>query len=116
MPGKCPCGSSLRTLEKIRGRFSGFVPVGEETLKLPDFDEALFPIPGLLNFSVTVAGDGAEASLLVETEMLTSVDSTHLVEQALRGVSSIKTMVKCHHNPNEVGNLLKRVIKRGQNA
>ncbi len=116
LPGKCPCESSLRTLEKVRGRFSGFVSAGGETLKLPDFDEALFPIPGLLNFSVTVTGDGAEASLLVETQMLTSEDSTSLVEQALRGVSSIKTTVKCHHNPNEVGNLLKRVLKRGQDA
>lgn len=116
LPGKCPCESSLRTLEKVRGRFSGFVSAGGETLKLPDFDEALFSIPGLLNFSVTVTGDGAEASLLVETQMLTSDDSTSLVEQALRGVSSIKTTVKCHHNPNEVGNLLKRVLKRGQDA
>ena len=113
LPGKCPCGSSLRTLEKVRGRYSGFVTIGDETLKLPDFDEALFSIPGLLNFSVTVTGVGAETPLLVETQMLTSVDATSLVEQALRGVSSIKKVVHCHHNPNEVGNLLKRVIQRG---
>lgn len=110
LPGNCPCGTSLRTLEKVRGRFSGFVSVGGETLRLPDFDEALFPIPGLLNFSVTVTGDGAEASLLVETQMLTSGDSALFVEQALRGVSSLKTMVRCRHNPQEVGSLLKRVI------
>jgi phenylacetate-CoA ligase len=116
VPGKCPCGTNLRTLEKVRGRFGGFVTVGGETLKLPDFDEVLFPIPGLLNFSVTVAGDGAEASLLVETEMLTGEDSAHLVESALRGVSSIKTVVRCNYNPKETGNLLKRVIKRGENA
>jgi phenylacetate-coenzyme A ligase PaaK-like adenylate-forming protein len=114
--GECPCGTKLRTMEKIRGRFSGFVSVGDEILKLPDFDEALFPIPGLLNFSVTVAGEGADTSLLVETQMLTSVDSTDLVKQALGRVSSIKTIVRCNHNPNEVGNLLKRVIKRGNHA
>jgi phenylacetate-coenzyme A ligase PaaK-like adenylate-forming protein len=114
--GECPCGTKLRTMEKVRGRFSGFVPIGDEILKLPDFDEALFPIPGLLNFSVTVAGEGADASLLVETQMLTSVDSTDLVEQALGRVSSIKMIVRCNHNPNEVGNLLKRVIKRGNHA
>lgn len=114
--GECPCGTKLQTMEKIRGRFSGFVPIGNEILKLPDFDEALFSLPGLLNFSVTVAGAGADASLLVETQMLTSVDSTDLVEQALGRVSSIKTIVRCNHNPNEVGNLLKRVIKRGNHA
>lgn len=115
LPGNCPCGTTLRTLEKVRGRYHGFVSVGNERLSLPDFDEALFPIPGLLNFSVTVAGNGAEASLLIEMQMLTSADATALAEQALAPLSSIKKIVRCQHNPNEVGNLLKRVIvdKRG---
>jgi phenylacetate-coenzyme A ligase PaaK-like adenylate-forming protein len=112
LPGQCPCGSSLRRLEKVRGRYSGFIAAGSETLRLPDFDEALFPIPDLLNFSVTVTGEGAEAALLVDTQMLTSADSSSLVVSALRGVSSLKTVVRCHHNPQESGSLLKRVIQR----
>jgi hypothetical protein len=108
-------------MEKVRGRISGFVSVGEETLRLPDFDEALFPIPGLLNFSVTVAGKRGEEALTVETQMLTSAESTDLVKQALESISSIKNMrvtVRCRHNPNEAGSLLKRVIldRRGQDA
>jgi phenylacetate-coenzyme A ligase PaaK-like adenylate-forming protein len=116
--GECPCGTKLRTMEKIRGRFSGFVSVGDETLKLPDFDEALFPIQGLLNFSVTVSGSGGDESLLVEAQMLTDEDSTREVEQALESLSSKRKIVKCYHNPNEVGSLLKRVIldKRGNNG
>jgi phenylacetate-coenzyme A ligase PaaK-like adenylate-forming protein len=116
--GECPCGTKLRTMEKIRGRFSGFVQVGDETLKLPDFDEALFPIQGLLNFSVTVSGSGGDESLLVEAQMLTDEDSTREVEQAVKSLSSKRKIVKCYHNPNEVGSLLKRVIldKRGNNG
>jgi phenylacetate-coenzyme A ligase PaaK-like adenylate-forming protein len=115
IPEKCPCGTKLRTLEKVRGRFSGFVSVGDEILKLPDFDEALFPVSGLLNFSVTVSGSGKDEALLVEAQMLTDVDSTCEVEDALESISSIKKIVRCYHNPNEVGSLLKRVIldKRG---
>jgi hypothetical protein len=108
-------------MEKVRGRFSGFVSVGEETLRLPDFDEALFPVPGLLNFSVTVAGKRGKEALIVETQMLTSAESTDLVERALESIPSIKILrvsVRCQHNPNEAGSLLKRVIqdKRGQVA
>jgi phenylacetate-coenzyme A ligase PaaK-like adenylate-forming protein len=116
--GECPCGTKLRTLERVRGRFSGFVRVGDETLKLPDFDEALFPISGLLNFSVTVSVMRGDETLLVEAQMLTDADSTREVEKALESVSSIKKIVRCHHNPKEMGNLLKRVIvdKRGQDA
>jgi hypothetical protein len=97
-------------MEKVRGRFSGFVRMGEETLKLPDFDEALFPIPGLLNFSITVSGSAGDESLLVEAQMLTEEDTTHEVEQALESLSSKRKIVRCYHNPNEVGSLLKRVI------
>jgi phenylacetate-coenzyme A ligase PaaK-like adenylate-forming protein len=107
---ECPCGTKLRTMEKVRGRFSGFVRMGEETLKLPDFDEALFPIPGLLNFSITVSGSAGDESLLVEAQMLTEEDTTHEVEQALESLSSKRKIVRCYHNPNEVGSLLKRVI------
>jgi len=116
--GECPCGIKLRTMEKIRGRFSGFVSVGDETLKLPDFDEVLFQIQGLLNFSVTVSGSGGDESLLVEAQMLTDEDSTREVEQTLESLSSKRKIVKCYHNPNEVGSLLKRVIldKRGNNG
>lgn len=116
--GECPCGTKLRTMEKVRGRFSGFVRVGDEILKLPDFDEALFPLPGLLNFSVTVAGSGAEEALLVEAKMLTDADSVREVEEALESVTSIKKIVRCRYDPGEAGSLLKRVIldKRGQDA
>jgi phenylacetate-coenzyme A ligase PaaK-like adenylate-forming protein len=116
--GGCPCGTKLRTMEKIRGRFSGFVQVGEETLKLPDFDEALFPIQGLLNFSVTVSGSVGDESLLVEAHTLTDEDSTREVEQAVESLSSKRKIVRCRHSPNEVGSLLKRVIldKRGNNG
>ncbi|CAG1007580.1 phenylacetate-CoA ligase [Anaerolineales bacterium] len=117
--GKCPCGTKLRTMEKIRGRFSGFVRVGDETLKLPDFDEALFPIQGLLNFSVTVSGSGGDEFLLVEAHMLTDEDSIREVERSLSLISSIKNLkviVHCYHGPKESGNLLKRIIidKRNQ--
>jgi hypothetical protein len=70
----------------------------------------LFPLSGLLNFSVTVSGSGADEVLLVEAQMLTDEDSTREVEQAVESLSSKKKIVRCHYNPHEVGNLLKRVI------
>jgi hypothetical protein len=83
-----------------------------------DFNEALFPVQGLLNFSVTVSGSGGDEFLLVEAQMLTGEDSTREAEQAVESPSSKRKIVKCYHNPNEVGSLLKRVIldKRGNNG
>ncbi len=121
VPGACPCGTTLRTLEAVRGRFSGFVEVGGEVLKLPDFDETLFAVPGVLNFRVTVAAEGGRERVIVEAQMLEAGDSVRAVENALGDVPSIRNLeveVRCQHHPQESGSLLKRVIldRRGQHA
>jgi phenylacetate-coenzyme A ligase PaaK-like adenylate-forming protein len=121
IPGDCPCGTRLKTLEKVSGRYSGFVPVGDAVLRLPDFDEVLFPVPGLLNFSVTVTGERGKESLLIETKMLTEADAGELIEKALRKIPAVKNLdirIACQYSPQEAGNLSKRVIidKRGQDA
>ncbi len=50
----CPCGSVLRRLEKVRNRIDGNVPLGRSsTISISTLDEALFALPGVLNFSAT---------------------------------------------------------------
>jgi len=117
----CPCGTTLRTLEKVRGRFSGLISSRNDILELPDFDEALFPIPDLLNFTLTLFGDEPNLSVTIETQMLTSANSARLVEKALETIPVIKNMevtVLCQHKADEAGNIHKRIIfdKRGKNA
>lgn len=121
IPGDCPCGTTLKTLESVRGRFAGFVPVGKDILRLPDFDEALFLIPDLLNFGVTLTGTPGNETVTIDAQMLTDFDAAHLIELAIRSIPAIKDLkvnIHCHHNPKEAGSLLKRVIldKRGQHA
>lgn len=121
VPGACPCGTVLRTMEAVRGRFSGFVEMGGGVLKLPDFDEVLFAVPGVLNFRVTVAAEEGRERVIVEAQMLEAGDSVRAVEKALGEVPSIRNLeveVRCQHHPQEPGSLLKRVIldKRGQDA
>ena len=113
LPGRCPCGTALKTLEKVCGRYDGFVRVGNGLLALPDLDEALFPLPGLLNFSASVNGSRGHESLTIETQMLTETDSTNIVRQALKTIPSIQNIeviIHCQYKPNETGSLLKRVI------
>jgi len=113
LPGVCPCGTNLKMMERVSGRINGSVAVGDAILNLPDFDEALFSIPDLLNFTVTVLGDSDDASLCIETQMLTRKDRTALVEQALVRIPSIQELrisIRCQHSPNETGSLRKRVI------
>jgi phenylacetate-coenzyme A ligase PaaK-like adenylate-forming protein len=113
IPGNCPCGTNLKTLEKVRGRFSGFVLVGDGMLSLPDFDEALFSIPGLLNYSLSLTGDREKPSIQIDTQMLTDAKVTKLIELALQSIEPIndlEVIIHNHHNPGEAGSLLKRII------
>jgi phenylacetate-coenzyme A ligase PaaK-like adenylate-forming protein len=52
IPGDCPCGTILLTLERVRRRRDGNVSLGAgQSLTMAELDEVLFPIEGLLNFS-----------------------------------------------------------------
>ena len=57
----CPCGSVLRRMGRVRGRWDGVVRLGPEfTLTLADMDEVLFLLPDVLDYRATLAeiGDG----------------------------------------------------------
>ena len=62
----CPCGTVLKRLEWVKGRLRGGVGLrGGGLLAVPDLDEALFPLPGLLNFRVEIADNGETEVLMV---------------------------------------------------
>jgi phenylacetate-coenzyme A ligase PaaK-like adenylate-forming protein len=61
LPGPCPCGSVLSRMESVRGRLKGQVKIGHGcSLSMPELDEALFPIPGIINYQAEI---GAENDL-----------------------------------------------------
>jgi len=109
VPGECPCGTTLRTMERVSGRFGGFVPLAGGTLRLADFDEALFSIPTVLNFSVTLT----DTALHIEAQVLTQEDATAQVERAVETIPAIqnqKVTVHCAQNTGEAGSLQKRML------
>ncbi len=117
--GNCPCGTWLKTLEQVRGRIGGAVTLGEETLALRDLDEALFSVPGLLNFWAAVSGDGKRDCLTVEVQMLHGRQPDGNVARALQAVPAIQRSrgkgrldLNIHYRADtqESVSLLKRVI------
>lgn len=109
----CPCGTSLRNMECAGGRLGGFIPVAGVNLRLPDFDEMLFRIPGLLNFSATLSGPPGREQILIEARMLTEANASPQIAQVLAGAPALQRFIieiTCTHTPNEPGSLLKRTI------
>jgi phenylacetate-coenzyme A ligase PaaK-like adenylate-forming protein len=60
---RCPCGTVLKTLEKVSGRIAGQIELGSAALTMADLDEALFPLEGLLDFDAGLEWTGAKERL-----------------------------------------------------
>ena len=52
----CPCGSTLRRMERVGGRWDGAVNLGPSSmLTLPEVDEVLFSVPDLLDYRMVIS-------------------------------------------------------------
>ena len=87
-PDPCPCGTHLRTLAHITTRVAGQVEVGGHApLTLALLDEALFALPGVVDFEARLqpTGDGLELQLTLQA----SGAGPDLAEAATRAVQAV---------------------------
>ena len=55
LPEPCPCGTLLRRMECVRGRWDNRIHLADGSkLTLPEIDEVFFPLPWLINYDVTI--------------------------------------------------------------
>lgn len=92
LPDPCPCGSVLRRLERVHGRLAGtFRLAGGDELNITQLDEALFPLPFLLNYQATLKqrDDRELISVIIETGEREEQACIDRARQALMGVPAI---------------------------
>lgn len=92
IPGACPCGTILKTLERVKGRASGFINLGGGNfLTMADLDEALFPLAGVLNFAAAVTREGGQTWLHLDIFPAAgaSDDLEPAVQRALAAIPAI---------------------------
>jgi phenylacetate-coenzyme A ligase PaaK-like adenylate-forming protein len=90
IPGDCPCGTVLRTLEKVRSRISNRADLGHgECLTMADLDEALFPIPGVWDFTASVCREGKTDCLHVQV-WGRGESKVHIVQQAVEAIPAVR--------------------------
>jgi phenylacetate-coenzyme A ligase PaaK-like adenylate-forming protein len=68
-PGDCPCGTRLKTLERITHRIGGRISLGTDHLTMADLDEAIFSIEEVLNFTVRIVDGETRDRLEVQVKM-----------------------------------------------
>jgi phenylacetate-coenzyme A ligase PaaK-like adenylate-forming protein len=93
----CPCGSKLPRLSKLGGRLAARIDMGgPQPVGMPELDEALFDLPGLLNyralFSTRYAG-AARLQITIETSAGTEQITCRAVDRRLATLASLKDAV-----------------------
>ncbi|MGD0232286.1 MAG: DVU_1553 family AMP-dependent CoA ligase [Syntrophorhabdales bacterium] len=92
IPEPCPCGTILRRMEPVKGRWDGRAPLGREgSLTLPEVDEVLFRLPWLLNYGIRLTADEKKDCL----EVTVYADSGHEqkgyeVSRALKDIRAVR--------------------------
>ncbi len=90
IPGDCPCGTVLRTLEKVRTRIGKSVDLGNgHCLTMADLDEALFPIDGVWNFTAWLSGEGKIDCLNLEIWGMGQTKA-HVVQEAVEAIPAVR--------------------------
>ncbi len=93
IPGKCPCGTTLKTLERVRQRASGQVTLGNQwRLTMADLDEALFSIADTLDFTATISRQTAQNGLQLKVRAVegTNDNVAGTIEAALKSIPAIQ--------------------------
>jgi len=97
LPGPCSCGSILRRLEKVRNRIDGNVSLGTSgTIGISTLDDALFAVPGLLDFSATLfQGAPPLLQLAVHAPRIAVPNFNTTILDALHTIPAIRDCSAC---------------------
>ncbi|GIK63469.1 MAG: hypothetical protein BroJett018_12630 [Chloroflexota bacterium] len=82
IPDSCPCGTCLKTLEKVTHRLNGQVMIDGKSITMADLDEALFPLDGVLNFRATVLRENGLDTLQLEVKFIGELEPARVVQAA----------------------------------
>ncbi len=95
LPDSCPCGSVLKTMERVRSRL-GHVRIlaGGGTLSMADLDEAVLAVDGVLDFRASLAGERGRDRLRIETRLTADAcpsDTFAAIKEALHALPVINS-------------------------
>jgi len=96
IPEPCPCGTLLKRLDRIQGRLTGAVVFDKgHQLSIPDLDDVVFSVPGILDYQAEVYGKEGRAHLRlkVHVEAGASKEVGDAVSEALGRARFLKKAV-----------------------
>lgn len=97
IPDPCPCGSKLPRLSKLTGRLAGRIDIGGPLkISMPELDEELFSLPGLLNYRATLIPFGLRKNALqltIEARRGTGEQTRRQIDSRLPAIPALRAAV-----------------------
>lgn len=98
-PRPCPCGSVLPTLQRITGRVGAAVEIGGgHVVTMPQLDDALFAVPGVLDFQANVLpGTTRELQILCRVAEPVADATLRQARQQVAAIPAVQTALAADH-------------------
>jgi phenylacetate-coenzyme A ligase PaaK-like adenylate-forming protein len=94
IPQPCPCGSILKRMDYVRGRWNGLVRLDTDcTLTVYEMDEALFWLPGLLDYRATVS-KGMDGRFRLHIDMHSAEEGSPTDREVLQCLNKVEAIRK----------------------
>jgi len=90
----CSCGTFLKRLERVQGRFSNRIQLGADILSMADLDEALFPIPTLLDYQAAITQENHKPALQILLYVKNGSTDSQILTQAQDALHQISAIRK----------------------
>jgi phenylacetate-coenzyme A ligase PaaK-like adenylate-forming protein len=96
IPEPCPCGTTLKRVGRIEGRLLGAVSLGKGLeLSISNLDDAIFTVPGILNYQAKLYEEEGKAHLRLEVHAAVDdlKEMQDSVPEAITRICSVKNAV-----------------------
>jgi phenylacetate-CoA ligase len=124
LPGRCPCGTVLQSMEPVKYRLSELIRIGEQRLSMPDLDEKLFPLPGVIDYRAEIQRSGNITKLYIDLKTaLPEKADCAAARQALLTLPALRELlpdqlqlaISCNSRNFTVtrGTAKRRIVQRG---
>ncbi|MDR3566389.1 MAG: AMP-binding protein [Syntrophobacteraceae bacterium] len=92
IPQRCPCGTVLKSLERVKLRLDGNVALGSGgALAMADLDEPLFALPAVLDFTAVLTREADRDCLQIEIKAL-EAGNGQLAQGARRALEAVPAL------------------------
>jgi phenylacetate-coenzyme A ligase PaaK-like adenylate-forming protein len=96
IPDPCPCGTTLKRMDRIEGRLTGAVSLGKgHELSISDLDNVIFTVPGILNYQAELFGEEGRAHLHLKVHAAAGApkEVQDAVSEAITRIRPVKSAV-----------------------